>query len=185
MVDRRTSLDPRTCHRPERATPVKPSQGLVDPRSPSADRSRARPLRRSVVDRAREVVPQPRQKSRAGLCPAMGRLRRRRPHLGKRGRFRRSGLRQLLGPEEGKWLSLPSFSTPTPHPGRGGGVGWVGFPKGRAGSKHTTPRPIGLRGEHPLVPRPISVLRDSTEMWCGPGIMLEEGIPVSVLFCLY
>ena len=42
----------------------------------------------------------------------------------------------------------------------GGGVGWVGFPKGRAGSKHTTPRPIGLRGEHPLVPRPISVPRE-------------------------
>ena len=30
------------------------------------------------------------------------------------------------------------------------------------------------------VPRPISVPRDSTEMWCGPGIMLEVGILVSV-----
>ena len=59
-------------------------------------------------------------------------------------------------------------------------MGW--FPKGRVGSKHTTPRPIGLRGEHPLVPRPISVPRDSTEMWCGPWIMLELGILVSVLF---
>ena len=114
-----------------------------------------------------------------GPCPVMGRLRRRRPHLGKRGRLG-GAAPQLLGPEEGKWLSFPSFLTPTPHRVGGGGVGWVGFPRGRAGSKHTTPRPIGLRGEHPPVPRPISVPRDSTEMWCGPGIMLEVGILVSV-----
>ena len=75
---------------------------------------------------------------------------------------------------------LPQLPHSDPSPGRGGGS-WMGwFPKGRVGSKHTTPRPIGLRGEHPLVPRPISVPRDSTEMWCGPGIMLELGILVSV-----
>ena len=62
-------------------------------------------------------------------------------------------------------------------------MGW--FPKGRAGSKHTTPRPIGLRGEHPPVPRPISVPRNSTEMWCGLGIMLELGILVSVFKTLF
>ena len=43
-----------------------------------------------------------------------------------------------------------------------GGWSWMGwFPKGRAGSKHTTPRPIGLRGEHPSVPRPRARLTSS------------------------
>ena len=87
---------------------------------------------------------------------------------------------QLLGPEEqeGNWLSLPSFLTPTPDRAGGGELDGLVSLKGRAGSKYTTTSPIGLRGEHPPVPRPISVLRDSTEMGCGPGIVL--GIPVSV-----
>ena len=71
--------------------------------------------------------------------PGGGRLRRRRPHLGKRGRLG-GAAPQLLGPEEGKWLSFPSFLTPTPHRVVGGGVGWVGSL--RAGWVANTPRPV-------------------------------------------
>jgi hypothetical protein len=71
-----------------------------------------------------------------GLCPVAGRLRRRRPHLGKRGRL--GGAIFVAPGSRGREVAFPPqlpHSDPSP-----GGVGWVGSL--RAGRVANTPRPV-------------------------------------------
>ena len=141
MVDRRTSSDPRTCHRPERATPVKPSRGLVDPRSPSADRSRARPLKggrsstapaRSSPSRDRRVEP--------GSARRWGGSAEGVPTSGSGGGLGGAASVSSWVPRKGS--GFPSPASPLRPLTRAGGVELVGLVSLRAGRVANTPRPV-------------------------------------------
>jgi len=139
MVDRRTPSDPRTRHRPERATPVKPSQGLVDPRSPSADRSRARPLKAvGRRPRPRGRPPAATEEVEPGSARRWGGSAEGVPTSGSGGGLGGAASVSSWVPRKGS--GFPSPASPLRPLTRAGGVELVGLVSLRAGRVANTPR---------------------------------------------